>query len=229
MKSGSDHRRQLLVRGSGLRSGRSCSPLRRTRRRTVEVPRRRRRARTAFQVPGTARARTPAVRRPNGQRRAQALHPRPVLDGEAAPGPAGDQAQAQRPAPPPGPGAPPRALCQRARRRRHAPRRCRPGPAHRRSQSRTAHGSRRGALHAGRTPAPVRPPQDDLRYARVAELAALRRALSDASGQERHLLRLRFIEEIIREQIAHELGVSQMQISRLLVRILDSLRHRLFD
>ncbi|MEA5456434.1 sigma-70 family RNA polymerase sigma factor [Sinomonas sp. JGH33] len=52
-------------------------------------------------------------------------------------------------------------------------------------------------------------------------------ALIDATDQDRELLHLRFDEEMTQQEIACELGVSQMQVSRLLRRVLSRLRRRL--
>ncbi|MDQ4503896.1 sigma-70 family RNA polymerase sigma factor [Sinomonas sp. ASV322] len=52
-------------------------------------------------------------------------------------------------------------------------------------------------------------------------------ALIDATDQDRVLLHLRFDEELTQQEIARELGVSQMQVSRLLRRVLARLRRRL--
>ncbi|WP_460990197.1 sigma-70 family RNA polymerase sigma factor, partial [Sinomonas soli] len=48
-----------------------------------------------------------------------------------------------------------------------------------------------------------------------------------ASEQERRLVRLRFVEEMSQSEIAAELGVSQMQVSRLLRRLLDRMRRKM--
>jgi len=55
----------------------------------------------------------------------------------------------------------------------------------------------------------------------------LAEALDDASEEERELLRLRFVEEMTQQEIAESLGVSQMQVSRLLRRVLGRLRRRM--
>lgn len=68
---------------------------------------------------------------------------------------------------------------------------------------------------------------EDPGYGRVESLVALARALEDCSGQERELLRLRFVEELTQAEIGRRLGVSQMQVSRLLRRLLDRLRRRM--
>jgi RNA polymerase sigma-B factor len=48
-----------------------------------------------------------------------------------------------------------------------------------------------------------------------------RRALSRLSEEERRLLCMRFFEELTQQEIAHRIGVSQMQVSRLLRAALD--------
>lgn len=47
------------------------------------------------------------------------------------------------------------------------------------------------------------------------------------SPTDRQLLHLRFFRQLTQREIAAELGVSQMQVSRSLTRILDTLRHQL--
>ncbi|HTZ85639.1 MAG TPA: SigB/SigF/SigG family RNA polymerase sigma factor [Solirubrobacteraceae bacterium] len=65
--------------------------------------------------------------------------------------------------------------------------------------------------------------EDDHHY----ELVELRSILTDAMARLdprlREMLRLRFFEELTQTQIAARLGVSQMQVSRLLRRCLDQL------
>jgi len=52
----------------------------------------------------------------------------------------------------------------------------------------------------------------------------LRPALETLAARERHILQLRFYDNLTQEQIGHRLGVSQMQVSRLLTAILAKLR-----
>lgn len=59
----------------------------------------------------------------------------------------------------------------------------------------------------------------------VDDMLTVRPALESLPAHERRLLRLRFVENLSQEQIGHRLGVSQMQISRLLTAILKKLRH----
>jgi RNA polymerase sigma-B factor len=50
------------------------------------------------------------------------------------------------------------------------------------------------------------------------------RALKHLSERERLILALRFGEDLTQSEIAERIGVSQMQVSRLLRRALDQLR-----
>lgn len=60
---------------------------------------------------------------------------------------------------------------------------------------------------------------------REAELRAMLDALlREATDRERRLLHLRFVHELSQKQIAGELGVSQMQVSRLLRKLMVRLR-----
>lgn len=65
------------------------------------------------------------------------------------------------------------------------------------------------------------------------ELAELKMLLGPAvrqlSDQDRELLRLRFVEDLVQQQIAERLGVSQMHVSRRLRRIFCSLREEIGD
>jgi RNA polymerase sigma-B factor len=58
----------------------------------------------------------------------------------------------------------------------------------------------------------------------VDDMLTLRPALQSLPAHERRLLRLRFVENLSQEQIGRRLGVSQMQISRLLNATLRKLR-----
>jgi RNA polymerase sigma-B factor len=61
----------------------------------------------------------------------------------------------------------------------------------------------------------------DERFDLVEADMAVSAALRALSREDRRLLRLRFVEELSQSEIAARLGVSQMQISRLLRRALD--------
>ena len=61
----------------------------------------------------------------------------------------------------------------------------------------------------------------------LAESLDLRRAIERLSTRDRQLVKLRFVDELTQQEVGRELGVSQMQVSRLLVRLLASLRESL--
>jgi len=65
---------------------------------------------------------------------------------------------------------------------------------------------------------------DDPAYERVENIIALSTAVGHLSDDERHLLWMRFGAGMTQVQIGHRLGVSQMQVSRLLRATLDRLR-----
>ena len=54
-------------------------------------------------------------------------------------------------------------------------------------------------------------------------------AISTLSERDRTILRLRFFEGLTQREVADRIGVTQMQVSRLLTRILAQLRHRVGD
>jgi RNA polymerase sigma-B factor len=60
-------------------------------------------------------------------------------------------------------------------------------------------------------------------YERVEDLAAIGMALSSLTPIQRSVLRLRFEEGLKQSDIAHRIGVSQMQVSRVLRSALDRL------
>ena len=65
------------------------------------------------------------------------------------------------------------------------------------------------------------------------EMAELKLLLGPAvrqlSESDQYLLRLRFVEDLVQQQIAEKLGVSQMHVSRRLRRIFSSLRQAIGD
>lgn len=61
----------------------------------------------------------------------------------------------------------------------------------------------------------------------VEELASLAPACRMLSEEDRELLRLRFFEDLTQQEIADRVGISQMQVSRRLKRVLDTLREQL--
>ena len=64
-------------------------------------------------------------------------------------------------------------------------------------------------------------------FAAVDDSAWLRDALNDLTDRERVVLRLRFVELLTQSEIADRIGVSQMQVSRILRATLTRLRLRL--
>lgn len=56
---------------------------------------------------------------------------------------------------------------------------------------------------------------------------ALRRALALLTDRQRLVLRLRYVDELTQSEIGERIGVSQMQVSRILRTILDVLRSQL--
>lgn len=65
---------------------------------------------------------------------------------------------------------------------------------------------------------------DDGCYDRVEFHASLRGALDQLDERERTVVRLRFVDDLSQTRIAARIGVSQMQVSRLLRRALERLR-----
>ena len=61
-------------------------------------------------------------------------------------------------------------------------------------------------------------------YAALEERHALRWALRGLTEEELHILHLRFVEDLTQAEIGRRIGVSQMQVSRLLSAILARLR-----
>lgn len=66
-------------------------------------------------------------------------------------------------------------------------------------------------------------------FAIVDSLDALRRALPLLTDRQRRVLHLRFVEELTQSEIGEEIGVSQMQVSRILSSTLAALREQLRD
>jgi RNA polymerase sigma-B factor len=64
-------------------------------------------------------------------------------------------------------------------------------------------------------------------FATVDSLDALNRALPRLTDRQRRVLHLRFVEELTQSEIADTIGVSQMQVSRVLSSTLASLREEL--
>lgn len=64
----------------------------------------------------------------------------------------------------------------------------------------------------------------ELGYDSVENWAVISRATVKLSARDRRILELRFVHEMTQSRIAREVGVSQMQVSRLLMRALAKLR-----
>jgi RNA polymerase sigma-B factor len=62
---------------------------------------------------------------------------------------------------------------------------------------------------------------------RLLQLASVVQALTELTERERRIIHLRFVEDRTQSEIGAVLGVSQMQVSRLLGAILARLRHGL--
>ncbi len=66
--------------------------------------------------------------------------------------------------------------------------------------------------------------EEDERYELVDLDATVAVALKHLPARERTILRLRFVEDLTQTEIAARVGISQMQVSRLLRRSIDQLR-----
>jgi RNA polymerase sigma-B factor len=66
--------------------------------------------------------------------------------------------------------------------------------------------------------------EEDQRYELVDETITISVAARQLSARERRVLALRFVNDMTQTQIAQEIGVSQMQVSRILRRALNRLR-----
>jgi RNA polymerase sigma-B factor len=66
--------------------------------------------------------------------------------------------------------------------------------------------------------------EEDERFELIEYDATLCAALAGIPPRDRLILRMRFVEDLTQAEIAERLGISQMQVSRLLRRSLDRLR-----
>ena len=66
---------------------------------------------------------------------------------------------------------------------------------------------------------------DEPGYELVEYGVSIHRAWTELSDQERAVVYLRFVQDLMQSEIAARIGVSQMQVSRLLRRALRRLRH----
>ncbi|WP_430647326.1 sigma-70 family RNA polymerase sigma factor [Agromyces sp. GXS1127] len=69
--------------------------------------------------------------------------------------------------------------------------------------------------------------EDDPGFERAEIRVTLRRAARNLPERERRILYLRFVEERTQREIAADVGVTQMQVSRLLKATLERMRHEL--
>jgi RNA polymerase sigma-B factor len=65
---------------------------------------------------------------------------------------------------------------------------------------------------------------EDPHYALVDDTVTISAAAQQLSARERRVLKLRFADDMTQTQIADKIGVSQMQVSRILRRALANLR-----
>lgn len=70
---------------------------------------------------------------------------------------------------------------------------------------------------------------EDERFELIEYDATLCTGLAELEPRDRQLLRMSYVEELTQSQIADRIGVSQMQVSRLLRRSLDQLRDTLVE
>ena len=68
---------------------------------------------------------------------------------------------------------------------------------------------------------------DDAGFAEVEDGALVAAGLDALDERERRIVELRFFEEMTQSQIAAEIGISQMHVSRLLRRALATMRGRI--
>ncbi len=61
-------------------------------------------------------------------------------------------------------------------------------------------------------------------FAHVDDIATIRRAMRDLDETQRALIGMRFFDDLTQQQIADRTGISQMQVSRRLTRLLEQLR-----
>ena len=66
--------------------------------------------------------------------------------------------------------------------------------------------------------------REDERFELVELDATISAVLEHVPPRERLILRMRFVEDLTQTEIAARIGISQMQVSRLLRRSLDQLR-----
>ncbi len=68
---------------------------------------------------------------------------------------------------------------------------------------------------------------EDLEKEKILDRMVLRQLLSELKPRERLLIKLRYFEECTQAEVAEELGVSQVQISRLEKKILEKMKSKI--
>ena len=79
------------------------------------------------------------------------------------------------------------------------------------------------------SPEPLAVPCTEDGYSRVESRTLLAPALAHLSAREREVLVMRYVGQHTQAEIARAIGLSQMQVSRLIRRSLDKIRERLRD
>ncbi|MEV6731171.1 SigB/SigF/SigG family RNA polymerase sigma factor [Streptomyces sp. NPDC051364] len=92
----------------------------------------------------------------------------------------------------------------------------------------TAHAERGDGSADGHTLAEVMG-EEEPALERVEDIQTLAPLLEQLTGRERRMLQMRFGEELTQAQIGAALGISQMQVSRLLTRLLAHLRTSMLE
>ena len=80
---------------------------------------------------------------------------------------------------------------------------------------------------SGASPISSANPTDDMEA--VDDIVTLGPLLKQLPERERRIVELRFFQDCTQSQIAQEIGISQMHVSRLLTRILGRLRNAMLD
>lgn len=70
---------------------------------------------------------------------------------------------------------------------------------------------------------------DDEAFTRIDDMVSLNCALRGLTHWERRLLSMRFVDELKQQEIADQLNISQMQVSRTLTALLSKLRRQLCE
>lgn len=68
------------------------------------------------------------------------------------------------------------------------------------------------------------PGKVDLEFERTETRVVLELALRDLADRDRYILDLRYFEGLTQREIGEQIGISQMQVSRILSRVLDTIR-----